>query len=470
MNIELPRDEATENLILGCCMNDENACCFILNSAIIEDFSYSRNKILFECMRKLFLDGKPIDVALMWNELKKNGNSAKAGGISDILALAQQAYSGIPYEELLSDLQEIRILRQTMLATQKATIECSKPDADSKKIISNLNSQVLSAQGCSPNKVISIADILNDFQGDKSFEQHLSHLQHRRASNLPIYEGISSGYPQLDGILGNFRPGSLYYIGARTSMGKTTFMLNLIKNMADTPIGIFSLEMPSHQIVSKLICLLSDVRYCDYEDATTSTQQNIDLVESSKKIREAKIFIEDPSSITFDKLRLRAMKMKNAHGIKVLFIDYLTRIFPSNKNLNKHLQIDEISKGLQSLAKELNVAIICLAQLNRQTVTKGVKRPALCDFRESGSIEEDADVCLLLHRPEFYDKLDHPGEIEVQIAKNRIRGTTQTLKFACYADQSECYHELSPLDLEIKKAFNGKDYDPDEAYAEFMPR
>lgn len=189
----------------------------------------------------------------------------------------------------------------------------------------------------------------------------------RKSNLLPAYDGVTSGYDILDKTFGFFRKAALYYIGARTSMGKTTFMLNLIANqMAKRiPIGVFSLEMPSEQIVPKIMCIFSEVNYRMYEDVELYEEKIARLCETRKMFKDQPLYISAPSSITINQLCVEAQRMVDHHGVKIIYIDYLTRIRSSGKFTSKHLEIDAISKALQSLARQLDVPIICLAQLNR---------------------------------------------------------------------------------------------------------
>ena len=159
----------------------------------------------------------------------------------------------------------------------------------------------------------------------------------------------------------------------------------------------------------------------------------------------------------FLKLCARAKRLKTNHKIDILFIDYLTLVKGNQHFTNKHLMVDDVSKGLQALAKSLNIPIVCLAQLNRSAAESG--RPTLSHFRESGSIEEDADACLLLHRPEYYQPTEKPGLVEVIVAKNRIMGTIKTIHFSCDAKVSDKYHECEEIQTAIKKAEAFKEFD-----------
>ncbi len=237
-------------------------------------------------------------------------------------------------------------------------------------------------------------------------------------------------------------------------MGKTTFILNLMKNMSlyqkKTKIGFFSLEMPATTIFTKLLCLFCDIKFSKFEDGLCTSEEKDRVINQIQKMKDLPLYLDDPSGIKLSQLRSRAKRMLYNFGIEILFIDYLTLIRSDEKFNNKHLEVDAISKGLQTLAKELNIPIVVLAQLNRASVKKEKPFPSLADFRESGSIEEDADGCILLHRPEYYDPNNQPGIIKVYVAKNRLRGKVCIHDFHCNS-HSEVYHELNSVEEDLHK-------------------
>ncbi len=337
-------------------------------------------------------------------------------------------------------------------------LNCVKPDASAEKESSEFQNKLFISLGINKRTRKTMRDINKNFKKDRSFSEHIVWLQDCYKKNLPTFEGIPSRYPLLDDTLGYFQNSCLYYIGARTSMGKTTFMLNIIRNMMPYHnIGVFSLEMPSRTIFDKLMCIQSNVKYSKYTKGDITQAQFERLFLDCEDANDYNVFLEDPDSITISNLVLRAKNMKLNHKIDILFIDYLTRITSDTKYPTKHLQVDEISKKLQSLAKSLNIPIICLAQLNRASATN--TKPSLADFRESGSIEEDCDAAILLHRPEYYTPGEKPGEVQVIIAKNRVMGTIKKIAFHCDSNLSERYNEKIEINAEIERIRNEPEID-----------
>ena len=447
MAIELPCNPDLESLLIGAIINDPQAAEVILHEMKSEDFVSSKNLTMFHTLSDMYVQKLCFDTILIVKSLRDRGPRTleDVGGLGGIMAYSVRAYSGLPYQDFINELRELTARRRLMFLCTDTLSSLEKPVA-SEKVISVLQDGISAVQGIEVSKTKVLSDVHPDFS------KELEHRMMCYEKGISVYQGICSGYEQLDHVLGSFTKGCMYYIGARTSMGKTTFLLNLARNMSEksTKIGFFSLEMPAKIIFEKFLAMEAEMRYPWIQDGRVFPDQLHRVEAAHKKITKLPIFIEDPSSLDIKSLCYRARRMKLQHGIEVLFIDYLTRITVENRKQSKHLQVDEISKTLQSLAKELDIPIICLAQLNRASTKKDREsnRPCLSDFRESGSIEEDADACILLHRPEYYKEGDKPGMVEVIVAKNRLRGIVKTIPFVCKSIFCERYREASELEIE----------------------
>lgn len=439
---ELPTNPELEALLIGAIMNSERAAEVILHELKTEDFVTAKNMSMFQVLSEMNANKVTIDTTLIIKALRDKGQRAldDVGGIPGVMEYGIRAYSGLPYEDFIKELRELTTQRRLLFLCRDSLIEVGKPKS-SEKVIARLQDGIALIQGIEVRKTQSLAEVHPDFTRD------LEHRMMCYQKGIPVYQGVSTGYDQLDHTLGSFTKGCIYYIGARTSMGKTTFLLNLIRNMSakETKIGFFSLEMPGKIIFEKFLAMEAELRYPWIQDGKVYPDQLHRVEAAHRKITSLPVFIEDPSSLDIKSLCYRARRMKLQHNIEVLFIDYLTRITVENRKQSKHLQVDEISKTLQSLAKELDIPIVCLAQLNRASTKsdRASKRPCLSDFRESGSIEEDADACILLHRPEYYTEGDKPGMVEVIVAKNRLRGIVKTIPFVCKSIFCERYSEAT---------------------------
>lgn len=450
MKINIPMDYKLEGYILSAVMNTINAADEVNSQLTEDDFYNPMNKIVFQAFRACYDRGLGVTPPSMLYAATKQKNSDFDP--SYIQSVANEYWSGMPWSKFIADLKNITCLRRALFAGQELIAESSKDGAQIDEVISEHQTKLLQAQGVSAQKSRSLKDIITNVKDGRSLYEEAMWRKDRHSKGLPTYEGLSTGYPLLDDTLGCLQKSAIYYVGARTSMGKTTFMLNLIQNMMDKyKIGIFSLEMPGRIITEKLCCIKSDIRYSEYVKGNISQEQCERLLSLEPFLSNVPVYIEDEDALNINKLTARAKRLKQNHGIEILFVDYLTRVQSATKYPSKHLQVDEVSKGLQSLAKTLDIPIVCLAQLNRQVTNREKNRPSLSDFRESGSIEEDADGCILLHRPEYYDPNDKPGVIEVIVAKNRIMGELKTIQFSCNRHASERYHESKNIQDYVKE-------------------
>lgn len=444
----MPQNNLCERFVLGAMLNSIDAVNLCLPQLDVTDFYFSESQAIFQAICSLYKANHAVNCENIALELKSN----TAISWKVILNYSIEG-SSVDASYYLSNLLNLSRLRKTIMASKEAVVGSLKENSDSIEIIAELQNKLFKIQGLGFEDTQNPSGILSDFHEGRSFQEHtLWAFDEVRQGRLP-YTGVSTGYVELDRTLGFLRPGCYYTIGARTSMGKTTFLLNLIKNMnflgRETPIGFFSLEMPAKIITAKLICMYAGVRYRDFDDCRCSIEELQSILTYADVLKKAPIFIEDQSGITISILRARAKRMLQNHGIKVLFIDYLTLIKPDGKFSNNHLAINEISKGIQNLAKELNIPIVVLAQLNRAVTGRTNNKPTIADFRESGSIEEDSDACLMLHRPEYYDPNDKPGISQLLVAKNRIRGDIRTINFN--VPYGEVYQELQSVQADVEQ-------------------
>lgn len=452
--MNLPGNEIYEELLLGSCLNSFNAANDCLLQLDEDDFSNHQNKSILGALKSFFKETASLDFSLFVEYLKKTDAMEKCGGMGRLVNISSSVGIVYDYDQYFQEIKNLSSLRKLILAGMDSIELSAKKDAKYQEISADLLKKLFSIDSQGKSKTYTPLGILDSYSENGTFEEHSEWMRKRVAQGLTPYTGIASNFPILDQTLGFFRNGAIYYIGARTSMGKTTFMLNLIISMLGKgtpfPVGIFSLEMPANMILAKILCLMADVSFSAYEDALILPEQYERIMERASHVRKLPILIEDDEDMTISRIRSRARRLVQNEGAKIIFIDYLTRIKSDTKYSSKHLQVDEISKGLQSMAKELNVPVICLAQLNRASEDKPGSVPTLSSFRESGSIEEDCDGALLLHRPDYYDKNIQPGKLHVIVAKNRIRGRLRKVEFQ-KLPYSERFEELKDLGEVVKK-------------------
>ncbi len=442
MQINVPQDLKTEVFCLAAILNSLDAANEAFASLDDSDFSDADHKRFFSLMKTTYTEDTGCNLYTILHKMdKQEGNFTR----DYLLYIDTSAWSGMPYEEYFASLHNTTGLRKSCYAAHELLLKVSKPNANYEEVMAEHQSKLLNTMGIN-SSCISAKDVFFNFRNNMSYLDYSLWRRNQYLQGLPTYQGVKSGYPQLDETLGSFQNGALYYFGARTSMGKTTSILNIINNMMQNyKIGMFSLEMDTPMIVDKLICLHCDLKYSDVSVGKFTDEEFQRMKSTESTFVKDCLFFEDERGMTISKLAARATRMKKTHDIDVLFIDYLTLVRADGKHPNKHMQVDEISKGLQALAKTIEMPIICLAQLNRDAIGKNGERPTLAHFRESGSIEEDADGCILLHRPDYYDKTDKPGIIEFIVAKNRIMGTVRKINYECKPHISDRYVESLPI-------------------------
>lgn len=297
-----------------------------------------------------------------------------------------------------------------------------------------------------------LSEVWEEFRDGKDYLDDLEEICERYESGTAVLDGLPTMYPLLDEMIGCLHNSSYIIIGARTHVGKTSFALSIALNILDkdpnTPIHFCSLEMPANRLLQRIIAQRCCVNVKDLARGSISREERSRVLHVADQVKDYNLIFEDTFSISISALRARIKAVKEKHGTKIVFVDYLTKIRGDLSFNNKHLEIDSVSKGLQRLASELKIPIVALAQFNRSSGQMG-KAPQLSDFRESGSIEEDADLCLLLHKPDLYDPNIKPGMLECHIAKNRIMLELGKLD---YKYESGRLVELKPLS-ELKPEF-----------------
>ena len=286
--------------------------------------------------------------------------------------------------------------------------------------------------------------MLDEFSDGKSYLEWLEDQQEKE--RLGISYGHSSGFPSLDAVIGGFSPGSYTAIGARTSMGKTTLALNFAYNLINQGVGVgfFSFEMGPVPIWSRFISMKTAVPSGRLLRNKVSNEEIDRIRHHHKSIEEWPLYIYDRRPLRCSELTTHIKAFVNNEDVKVVFIDYLTLIKPDRSFDSKHQEVDYVSKHLQWLAKDYNVAVISLAQFNRQIMGRADKRPHLSDFRESGSVEEDLDVALLPSRPAYYNDLEDQTHLDLYVAKNRIFGELAKIQLKFDYDSGR-YTELASI-------------------------
>jgi len=381
-----------------------------------EDFSLDSHRKIYSRMQAMCAENRPVDLVTLVEELAKRKEVAAIGGVAYIASLTEGLPRRVSIEEYVRIVREKAMLRATIrtadhmttrAADQSEDVETILADAD--QLIREIANRAVAEGFQTPTEVIA-----SRYESLDAF----AFAKQRRGS-------VFSGWGSVDGMLHGFKPKDLIIIAARPSMGKTAWAVNVATDAVikqGKTVGIFSLEMSSESLLHRMAAGMGryDSRRRERDWLTNEEKQR--MLEALGAILDSALYIDDTGALTMLKLRARAHRLKQQKGaLDLIMVDYLQLLDPGAKKENRTQEVSYISRGLKSLAKELDVPVIALSQLSRKSEERADKRPLLSDLRESGSIEQDADVVAFLHRPEYYDKFDISlkGMAEFIIAKQR---------------------------------------------------
>ena len=442
-NINLqPQSLEAEEAVLGAMMIDDAAANKAIGLLKSSHYFYKEaHKKIFEAMLILSEESNPIDTVSVSNELKKKKSLKSVGGLYYLTGLVDKVPTAANIETYASIVKEKGILRDLISASHHMSKKAFESGEDVATILDEAEQSIFSLTQQKDNKLFQhIQPILT--QAIKNLEK----MQSKKGSVV----GIPSGIIDLDNVTAGFRKSDLIVIAGRPSMGKTALALSIARNAAlesKVPTAIFSLEMSSDQLAQRL---LSSEARIDGQKARTGRLQTArwkDVVIASGKLADAPLFIDDTAALSILDLRSRARRLKREENIGLLVVDYLQLMQGPRRSENRQQEISYITQSLKALAKELDIPVIALSQLSRAVESRTNKRPVLSDLRESGAIEQDADLVIFLYRPYVYDdkKVDQKGLAYLIVAKQRS-GPTRTVKatfidtyarFENYTDWSE---------------------------------
>jgi len=413
-----PHSLDAEHSVLGALLIDPNALMKISDFLRIDDFYSQGNQDIYEIILNLSNLRKPIDLITVPEELKKKNLLEPIGGVSFLAELMTIVPSAVNILEYAHIVKQKSTLRKMIVAGQKITSFGYEEDENIESLLEQSEKEVFTiSQTFLKNKFIPINEILSG-----RFEI-FSERHDNDDEDLDI--GVKSGFGNLDKILGGFQPSDLVILAARPSMGKTGFALAAAINSADfygKSIGIFSLEMSKEQLVDRMFANILQVDSYKLQKGQLSDDEFMRMGPAMDKLSKMSIYIDDTVESSISALRAKARRLQMEHGLDMIIIDYLQLMSTGNPQLagNRVLEIAEISRSLKALARELHIPVMALSQLSRGVESRPDKRPMLSDLRDSGAIEQDADVVIMIYRDEYYNKdTDKPGITELLIRKHR---------------------------------------------------
>ena len=411
---QLPSAVDAERSVLGAMLKSPEAVMLAQESLKEDDFFDPVLRELFSCSYNTSAHSRPFDIITLSDELTRRGKLETVGGVPFLVELARSvpATSNVgAYIRIVDDKSTLRKLIHAAEEIQKSSYAGEQETQDILAAAEKSIYDITMRKG--GEQLQPIQPVLLE-----TFE-YIEKL----VRNKGQVEGVPAGYAKLDELTTGFHPGELILIAARPSMGKTSFGMNLIENAAirsHKKAAVFSLEMPSLQIAMRMLCTEAKVDMGNVRRGQVEDDEWIKLSEAMTAIADAEIYIDATGGITVPEIRSKARRVQMEHGLDVIMIDYLQLMSGTGKFGSKQEEVAGISKALKALATELGVPVIALSQLSRAPAGRSSHVPVLSDIRDSGAIEQDADVVMFIHREEYYDaKPENKGKAEIHIAKQR---------------------------------------------------
>jgi replicative DNA helicase len=423
-----PHSIEAEQCTLGSMLLDEDAIAEVFGMLKSDDFYRTEHRDIFNSIDNLYSAGKSVDIITLGEALRKNGKLEKCGGLEYLAAIAEQvpsAASAHHYAEIVEDKALIRALIKSSGEILEMGYENQE---DARKVMDFAQSNIFDIAMEKENKGVShISDIL---------EENLKTLTklYKEGNRVP---GIPSGYADLDKLTAGFQPSDLILIAARPSMGKSSLALNIAQHVAlqeGMSVAIFSLEMSKEQVVNRILSSEMQIENMKLKTGDINSDEWQKIAVASAQISEASIYVDDTSDISAAEMRAKCRRLKLKKKLDMVIIDYIQLIAGGKRNESRQQEITEISRNLKILAKDLHIPVIALSQLSRAPEQRQNHRPMLSDLRESGAIEQDADMVMFIYRDDYYDKqTENPNVTELIVAKNR-NGSTGDVKLRWHAE------------------------------------
>lgn len=413
-----PHSIEAEQSVLGGLMLDNNTWDTVSEILLEDQFYRGDHRMIFRTMQKLVDDGRPIDVVTLSEELDRTGELEQAGGLEALVALARNTPSVSNIRAYAEIVRDRALLRQMIKVSNEIADSAYNPGGRASDEILNDAEQ----------KIFQIAENRPNQGGPEPVNPLLKRAVDRideLFNNADSLTGVTTGFDDLDDRTGGLQKSDLVIVAARPSMGKTTFAMNLVENAlmaTERPVLVFSLEMPADQLVTRMLSSLGRINQTKVRNGQLEEDDWPKLTTAVNMLKNKPLFIDDQPGISPNEMRTRARRIVREHGdLAMIMVDYLQLMtLKTGKSEGRTQEISEISRSLKALAKEMGCPVVALSQLNRSLEQRPNKRPVNSDLRESGAIEQDADVIMFIYRDEVYNE-DSPdkGVAEIIIGKQR---------------------------------------------------
>ena len=411
----LPHSIEAEQSVIGSMLMDKDAVIVALDMISSEDFYSRQYAVLYETMLELFNEGKEMDLVVIQDRLREKNVAPELSSLDFIKEIITTVPTSANIKYYATIVKEKSTLRKLIKLNEDIANSCYAGSDSLEDILARTEKDIFELlQSRTAKDIRSIEDIA----------KNVLYRIEAASRTREVVTGIPTGFIDLDYKTSGLQPSDLVLIAARPSMGKTAFVLNMVQHIAmkkELPCMIFSLEMSSEQLVQRMIAMGTGI---DSQKLRTGNLNDNDwdpLIRGVVDVSDSKIIIDDTPGISVGELRSKCRKVKLEKGLSIVIIDYLQLMTGSSKRSeNRQQEISEISRSLKALAREIKAPVVALSQLSRACETRPDHRPMLSDLRESGAIEQDADIVMFLYRDDYYHKdTEHPNEAEVIIAKQR---------------------------------------------------
>ena len=420
----LPNSPEAEQSVIGSMIMDSEAIMTASEILTSEDFYQRQYGILFDAMVELYNEGKAVDLVTLQDRLKEKDVPPEVASLEFVKDILDSVYTSAHIRQYASIVHEKAMLRRLIRTTEGIANACYAGKESMEDIFVDTEKQIFDIiQQNTSGEYVPIKDVVLNAL-DKI------EMASRTKGNVT---GIPTGFIDLDYKTAGFQPSDLILVAARPSMGKTALVLNIAQHMAfreDVTVAVFSLEMSKEQLVNRLLSLESRVDSQSIRTGNLTDEDWSKLIEGAGVIGKSHLIIDDTPGISVTELRSKCRKFKMEHNLGIIVIDYLQLMTGSKRSESRQQEISDISRSLKAVARELNVPVVALSQLSRAVEQRPDHRPMLSDLRESGAIEQDADVVMFIYRDDYYNKdTAKPNVAEIIIAKQR-NGAIGTIELA----------------------------------------
>ena len=423
----MPNSLEAEQSVIGSMIWDRQAIITAGEMLMQDDFYYKQYGIMFQAMVEMNNEGKPVDVVTLQEKLKEKDVPPEVYSLEFVRELLSSVPTSANIRQYATIVKDKSILRNIIKVNEKIANDCYAGKDSTEDILAETEKRIFELVGNHEYKPI-----------DKVVLEALDKIS-TAAKNRGVVTGVPTGFKDLDSYLSGLQPSDFVLVAARPSMGKTAFVLNVAENVAikqGITTAVFSLEMSNVQLVNRMLSLESSVDADKLRKGRLDSNDWGKLIEGADGIAKSKLIIDDTPGITISELRSKCRKYKMENNLGLIIIDYLQLMSGNGRTESRQQEISDISRSLKALARELDVPVVTLSQLSRAVEQRPDHRPMLSDLRESGAIEQDADVVMFLYRDDYYNKdTELKGIAEIIIAKQR-NGPIGTVKMAWIPEQT----------------------------------